>query len=170
MNKASSVAKGGLFTGLSIIFLYLSSIIPTNTLFFLCAAALVIPICLNATDVKYSILVYLASSLIGFSFLGFRNIIIYYTLFFGIYGIVKFFIEKLKNMPIEIILKLVFFNFSLFLIYYIYKATLFVNLNLDYEKYKYIIFLALQLIFIAYDYIFSMFIYYISKNFIKKIK
>ena len=76
------------------------------------------------TGVKNTIVVYGAVSLLSLFIIPSKLISIAYILIFGSYGFVKYFIEKLRNIPIEIILKLLYFNISSAIIIFIYKLVL----------------------------------------------
>jgi len=149
MSKASNIAKGGLFTALTIVFLYISSIIPTSRLFFMALAASMVPISIISTNVKNSVVVYGAASLLSL-LLSLRGTAIMYIVFFGLYGFVKYYVERLRKIALEIVLKLLFFNTCVYLIYLIYKIFTFglpvINIPLYY------VIAALQVGFIIYDY------------------
>ena len=102
--KSKYIAESGLLVALTVVILYATSIIPISTLSILTVASCLIPISIIRTSIKNTILVYIASSILSF-FLVPTNIAIYYTLFFGIYGIIKYFIEKLRKYSLRIIIK-----------------------------------------------------------------
>lgn len=161
MNKASNIAKGGLFTALTILFLYLSSIVPINRFYLLGLAACIIPLSIITTNVKNSVLVYVASGLLSLLF-GFRGSAIAYIIFFGLYGFIKYYVEKLRRAPLEFVLKLAFFNICLYFTFFLYKLFSLglpsVNLPIYY------VVIILQFIFIVYDYTLTMFISYANKK------
>lgn len=164
MNKTSSLAKGGMYTALSLIMIYFANILPTSKLTFLAIAASIIPLSILTTDIKNSVAVFAATSILSF-LLGLRGAAITYVLFFGLYGFVKYFIEKLRKLPLELAIKLIFFNASFFSIYFIYKA-----MFLDIPVVKlpiYLIIIVLEIAFIAYDYVMSIIITYINNRFVK---
>lgn len=167
MNKASYIAKGGLFTALSVLMIYLSSIITTNRLFFLGAASLIIPMCILILNMKYSLLVYLCSSIISLLLLGPKGTVVAYILFFGLYGVIKLYIEKQQNLMVEILLKLIYFNLVLALVYFGLQFIILNNVNINYLKYKYFILIAVEFFFLLYDYILTLFIDFIKKKFRK---
>ena len=109
--NARDMALGGVLVALTSIILYMASVIPTSTLTILTIASALIPICIIRSNVKTAIFVYFASSLISF-FLVKINISLLYFIFFGVFGIIKFLIERLRNGRVEMILKLIFFNIS----------------------------------------------------------
>ena len=155
MSKALNIAKGGLFTTLTIIFLYISSIVPTSRLFFISLAAAIIPISIITTNIKNSVVVYAAASLLSL-LLGLRGIAFMYIVFFGLYGFVKYYVERLRKVVVEFALKLLFFNSCIYIIYSIYKVFTFglpkVNIPLYYAT------AILQVVFIIYDYVMTVLI------------
>ncbi|MBC8060643.1 MAG: hypothetical protein H7Y18_08250 [Clostridiaceae bacterium] len=161
MSKALNIAKGGLFTALTIIFLYISAIVPTSRLSFMALAAAMIPISIISTNVRNSFAVYAASSLLSL-LLSLRGTAFMYIVFFGLYGFVKYYVERLRRAILEIVLKLLFFNSSLYLIYLIY--TLF-TLGLPRVSIPlYYIIAILQVVFIIYDYAMTVIISYMNKR------
>lgn len=172
MNKNSilsnNIAKGGILTALGILSLYLSILIPINTLFFLMVASFMIPLTLLTTNLKTTVSVYCATALLSFILIPSKNIALSYTILFGLYGIIKYFAEGIKNMFLEILVKLLFLNFSTFIIYYFYKTLLLNNINLKLPTI--LILILLQVGFIVYDYALTVFINYSKDNIIKKLK
>jgi len=164
--KSNNIAKGGIFTALSLILLYLSSIFPTNKLFILGIASCIIPLSIMLTGVKNTLVVYAAVSILSLFLIPSKLIAISYILIFGSYGIVKYFIEKLRSMTLEIILKLLYFNISFAIIVFIYELVIvkIPNINI------YLLIFVLQFAFIIYDYALTAFIAYAYKNLLKKFR
>ena len=164
--KSNNIAKGGIFAALSLILLYLSSVFPTNKLFILGIASCIIPLSIMLTGVKNTLVVYAAVSLLSLFIIPSKLIAISYILIFGSYGFVKYFIEKLRSIPIEVILKLLYFNITSAIIVFIYKLVIvkIPNINI------YLIIFALQFAFIIYDYALTAFIAYANKNLLKKLR
>ena len=145
---------------LGITILYISTIIPINTIAIMTLASSLIPITIIKSDMKTAISVYICTTIIGF-FLVPINFILLYGCFFGVYGIVKFFLEKINQIVIEYILKLLFFNAILFVLIFLAKISFsFISSSIP----TVIIILAAELVFILYDYSLSIIItYYIEK-------
>lgn len=162
MPYSKKIAYGGFFTAITIILLYLSYILPTSKLTILTLVSAVIPLSILTTGVKNTFIVFLSSFAVSF-FLGLREMSLLYLLFFGVYGIVKYYIEKLYKIPLEIFLKLIFFNISLGLILFIIKSTL-INISNTYLPLYAVIILA-QFIFLIYDYCLTLIIFYIKNHF-----
>jgi hypothetical protein len=165
MGKINNLTRGGIYSALSVIILYISSIAPTSKLSLLTIASAIIPFSLLTTNVKTSILVYIATSILS-AMLGLRSMAIAYALFFGLYSIVKYYIEKIRKAYLEIILKLTFFNISFLIIYYFGKLILsdVISINLP----LYYLIPILEISFIIYDYVLTNIISYINRRFVKQ--
>ena len=146
--KSRYIAESGLLVALTLLILFATSIVPISTLSILTVASCLIPISIIRTSIKHTILVYIASSILSF-FLVSTKIAIYYTLFFGIYGIIKYTIEYLRNIPLEILLKLISFNILLGATYLITKSLL-VIISPNFSLWMLLI--AAQGVFLVYDY------------------
>ena len=160
--KSAYLARGGILTAITTILIYISSIAPTNKLSILALASVIIPIAVITTNLKNALLVYGASSILSIVLLGLKITIVFYIIFFGIYGLLKYYIEKLKSIPKELILKLIVFNISFSILYFLYKSFFLQQLKLPFSIY--IIIFILQFIFLAYDYCLTLFISYFNKN------
>lgn len=158
--KAKDLALGGILTSLTVIVLFINILIPINTFAILTISSCFVPIAIIRSNVQVGIFVYIASSIIGF-FLVPLDIMIPFILYFGIYGLVKFYIEKLRNMPLEILLKLSFSNIMLILGYILFtKFIAPINLNIP----IWILIILAQIAFLIFDYALTLIItFYISK-------
>ncbi|WP_160672890.1 hypothetical protein [Clostridium sp. C8-1-8] len=121
--KASHMAKGGIFTALSVIFLYLSGVLPTNRLAFIALASILIPISIMATSISTSVLIYVSTSILAL-LLANKLTAFLYIIFFGSYGFIKYYIERINSILIEYVLKIIFFNLCFFVIYKLYSVFL----------------------------------------------
>jgi hypothetical protein len=161
--KSKNMAESGVLVALTIIVLFSTSILSVSTLSIMTIASCLIPIAIIRTSVKNAILVYISSSILSFMLIP-TNIAVYYTLFFGIYGIFKHLIEKLRNMPLEILLKLISFNMLLGIIYLITKTFLsFVYPDVS----LWLLWLAAQVVFLIYDYALTLAISFFLNRFNK---
>ncbi|MDY6013024.1 hypothetical protein [Clostridium sp.] len=152
--KAKDITLGGILIALTIITLYLNLIIPINTFAILTISSCYVPIAIIKDNIKLGVLVYVASSIIGFLIIP-LNIMIPFVLYFGIFGLVKFYIEKLKNLPLEIILKLAFSNLMLFLGYFLFTS--FVG-PINFKLPLWMLLILLQFVFIIFDYALTLII------------
>ena len=174
--NARDMALGGVLVALTSIILYMTSVIPTSTLTILTIASALIPICIIRSNVKTAIFVYFASSLISF-FLVKINISLLYFIFFGVFGIIKFLIERLRNGMVEMILKLIFFNISFFIGFIVMQNILGLNIIAGLKEVIFNVFnisskniaiillwLIAQPVFLIYDYAMTLIItFYMEK-------
>lgn len=179
--KAKNIALGGVLVALTSIVLYSTAIIPISTISILTIASAIIPVCIIRSDIKTSIFVYIASSLIAF-FLVPINISLLYFIFFGIYGIVKYFIERLRKESLEILLKLVFFNIAFIVGFIIMKNILGINIVVGLEVLisnffdtsttliaSIVLWIVSQPVFLIYDYAMTSIITFYMERIHKKI-
>lgn len=158
--NSKRLTSNAFLISLTVIILYLNLILPISTISILTLASVLIPIALIRNSIKDAFLVYLSSSLIGLFIIPI-NIILLYILFFGVYGIVKFFIEKLNNLILESILKLTFFNTILLISFCFFKIILGINL-IQIPIWLFII--ISQIAFLFFDYALTLLIsFYIEK-------
>lgn len=165
MFKTSNITRGGLFAALSLIFIYLASIVPTNKLALLTLSSFIIISSILIIGLKSSFLLYISVSILSFFLLTSKGIAIIYLIFFGAYGFIKYYIERLSILPIEITLKVLFFNSCLGILFFLYDAFL-VNL-VDLSKIRlslYIVWFLLQIAFFIYDYVLTLFVAYFNTN------
>lgn len=167
-NKSSFMARGGIYIALSIIILYSTTFFPFNTILLMGIASAIIPLTIITTDLKTSVIVYVAVSLLSYFLLPLKSVWLCYLMFFGIFGFIKYYIEGFNLMKLEIFLKLLFFNIVMFLYYYIYKLLFAPETTLP-PKFALII-IVYQFLFLIYDYSLTIFITYVDNNFINKIK
>lgn len=168
MNKVHNLTRGSFFTALSVLIIYLSTIMPVGRLYLLAAACCIIPISILTTGIKNSVLVYAASAILSALLIGLKINVFSYIILFGIYGFVKLYVEKLRKLYIEIFLKLLFYNASIFIIFLIYN-TLFINTS-NLKLPIYIIILISEPIFLFSDYVITLFISYMNRRFIKNFR
>lgn len=162
MNKTLNIARGGLFTALGVLFIYLSTIAPTSKIYILGIASSIIPLSILTTTMKNSFFIYLATSLLSLLLVGFKGSVAAYILFFGLYGFAKYYIERLRNIALEIFLKLAFFNLTAGTVYLLYKVFFTDLLKVNIPIYAAIV--MLQFVFIAFDYAFTLFISYVNRH------
>lgn len=159
--SSKNIVLGALLTALTIILLYFALLIPTNTLSLLTLAAFMTPIALIRGNLKTAWLVYICSSLLGVIFLPLSTVLLY-IFFFGCYGIIKSFIERLNQIFLENALKLVYFNCIYFLQSSLFKTLLPLKLL---EQSSIIIWCGTLITFFIFDYALSLLIDYYYKYF-----
>ncbi|MBE7022386.1 MAG: hypothetical protein E7414_04140 [Ruminococcaceae bacterium] len=152
---------------LTIICIYAASILPTGRVAALALSSVFATICVYQYGVRYGATVYVGASILSLLFIPNRMFTLIYILFVGYYPIVKLFIEKLDRLWVEWVLKVVFFNLVLVILYILFKLffvptfnSAIIALALQYMS---VIILALEIIFVIYDWMLSYMISYYDK-------
>lgn len=160
--KASYISKGGLFTAFGVICIYLSIILPVNKLYLLAIASCMIPLSVVTTNIKNALVVYAATSILSLLICGIKIQVLFYIIFFGLYGAIKYSIEKIRKIYIEFVLKLAFFNVTMFSMFFIYKFFFpnILKLNIS----IYLIIIGGQFAFLIYDYVLTLFINIVNRK------
>lgn len=145
------IAYSGILLSLNIILLLLVNIIPINTLFLLGLASLPIAIVIMEYGPKAGIIFYIGSVLLSFMIMTNKAQWILYIFTFGIYGLVKYIIEKDRSFIQEYILKFLVANMLIIFAYIILKQFVYIPVNI-------FTILIFEIAFIVYDFVYSQFI------------
>lgn len=171
--KTSSITFGGILTAVSFILLYFIKLIPTNTLTLLTLLSFIPPIALMEKGLKTALLVYICSG-IGSLFYVPLNISLFYVLFFGIYGIIKGFIERINKPFTEWLIKFIYFNIMSIMGLLLLRVVLAVDLQVILSNFlsliefwdlnstfsKLLLYLLLQIAFFIFDYALTLLVGY----------
>jgi riboflavin transporter FmnP len=157
------MAFTGIFTSIAVVFLYLSTIMPTGklTLYFL--ASLPVAITIVELGAGAGITVYFAASLLNILITGNITGVVPFVFFFGHYPVFKYFIEKGRKAAVELLLKLTVFNMSILLWYLLFKSLFITVLPAQFAGRSILtaaFITALQAVFLVYDYVFSRLLFY----------
>ncbi|KUO76589.1 MAG: hypothetical protein APF77_16845 [Clostridia bacterium BRH_c25] len=161
------IAFAGIFTGVSVMLLYMSAVMPTGklTLYFL--ASLPVALAMIEFGAGTGISVYFATCILSVLIAGNIYGIVPFALFFGHYPVFKFYIEKRRKAMVEVLLKLAVLNISALLWYLLFKNIFIKVLPVQFTDNSWLLLIfaaALQVVFFAYDYVFSRLLsYYESK-------
>lgn len=110
--KAKDISLGGILTAFTVILLYLTMILSVNKLALLILASFMITIAQVRSNIKTAFAVYISSSILAFFIVPF-NMALLYTTPFGLYTLIRYFIEKTPKIYLQILLKFVIFNILL---------------------------------------------------------
>lgn len=147
------IAYGGILLALNIILLMLTNIVPINTLFLMGLASLPISVVIMEYGTKMGVAFYIGSVVLSFIVMANKAQYILYIFTFGIYGLIKYLLERYKSIYIEFALKLVFANMVVAILYFMLKPFVFIPINI-------VAIVAFQVVFVVYDYMYSAFIDY----------
>jgi len=151
-------ALGGILTAVSLIFLYFAFYLPSMKLTMYFLTGIIPGLVLVEMGVRQAWMLYGATSILSFIILGNAVSSIPYILVFGLYPIIKFYIEKTRRLIIQIPLKLAFFNIAIVLAYVI--CTKLFALNIATALPIGWIIIGIQPAYLLYDYIFTRVIFY----------
>ncbi|MGN1033606.1 MAG: hypothetical protein ACI4PU_09050 [Intestinibacter sp.] len=154
---SKKISYSGILLAVDIILFVMLNVFQTNTLFLLGLASLPIAIIIMNWGPKTGAIFYIASVILGFMVINNKAHWIIYVFTFGIYGLVKYLIEQDRPIYVEYILKLVYANVALAIVYFIVKQFVYV------PKQWYFI-LLFEVIFLVYDYAYSLFIDYYNQK------
>ena len=124
-------------------------------------ASLPISIIIMEYGPKSGFVFYIASVILGFIVINSKFQWILNTFTFSIYGLIKYIIERDRPIYTEYILKMLFANIAIFIVYLILKPFVYIPINL-------FTVLTFEVLFIVYDHIYSLFIEYYNTK-LKKI-
>ena len=155
--NTKGITISAMLLALSVITLYSQTLFPVANFTLYMISSFYTAFVIIESGARAGWVFYLASAIFGFIFVPDKVFIIPYILFFGLYGLLKFYIEKLKKLPIEYVLKLLCFNISLGIIAVFFQEMVLGSIKLPDFPIFFII-IALEFAFIAYDYLFTMMI------------
>lgn len=147
------IAYGGMLLALNCIILLLINILPINTLFLLGLSSLPIAVVIMEYGPKAGVIFYMGSFLLSFMILANKSQWILYIFTFGIYGLVKYMIEKDRSFVKEYVLKLLSANILIIITYFILRPFIYIPVNI-------ITIIVFEISFIIYDFVYSKFIDY----------
>lgn len=162
------VALSGILGALAVICLLLATVLPTNRLSFYALSSFFIAIATIENGIKAGWLFYAATSLLALIIVPEKLGLVPYVIFFGIYGLVKYYIEKLDKLVIEYVLKYVYFNICVG-ITLISVSKLF-GFSLTAEIPWWLIIAALEIVFFIYDFVYTLFINYYREKLRPRLK
>lgn len=160
---ASRTALGGVLAALSLLLLYLATLMPSGRMGMVAVAGLVPAAGVVSGGLAAGLLCYGAAGLLGLLLLPDKGCALLYLIFFGLYPIVKSAVERLRRLPLELLIKLAFFNLVLSILLFGFSALLFPFLP-EFLHSTLLIYLVGNVVFLLYDYGFSKLItYYASR-------
>lgn len=152
--KSQKIATGGLLCALSLLFLYLCNVVPSGKLAMICISSFCIGLCVALINIKFSVIAYIAVSVLGLLILPNKVVPLLFVLFFGNYPVVKFYLEKVNKSYVMWLIKIIVFNIYAVITYFVIRS--FVNVEINFAVP--IIILIADFAYIIYDFAFSIFV------------
>ena len=157
-NKTRNLSLAALFSAFSVISLYIASVWPTGQLGLTAVASLFVAAAVIESGISYGIYVFIVSSVVSILIVPNRLTPILFILFFGYYPIVKSLIEKQSHITLQILSKLLVFNISFAVIFYIFNEL--VIAFISFELHTVFILLIANIVFLLFDYGYSKLIWF----------
>ncbi|PYG86969.1 hypothetical protein LY28_02591 [Ruminiclostridium sufflavum DSM 19573] len=153
--RVKGLASGGILLAFTVICVFLASILPTSVLSLYAVSSLFISVIIIEFGTRAGWTFYLASGILS-AVLVPRLEVIPFIVFFGIYGLIKFYIEKVRSRVLEYVLKYIYFNLCLVLGLFFLKELILGGINLSVPVY--IVAALSEVVFVLYDYVYTSFI------------
>lgn len=155
--SAQTVALSGLLAAVCLVLLYLAGITPAGWIGVTAVAGLAVAVAVSASGRLAGLFTYLVASILGFILIPGKHIVFFFLCLFGLYPLLKLFIECCKKRLVEYLLKLIFFNVILLVLFFFAYSVLFQGgitewfYSLPYPA----VAAAGSVIFLLYDYAFT---------------
>lgn len=153
LSAAQRITMAAMAASLSLVCLYLASIAPTLRITLYVLSSLFVSALLIEGEILMGWIMYLGVCVLGSILIQDKMRLLPYVVFFGNYGIVKYYIEKLGSLVGEYMLKLIYWNVVIALMVALTRQMLLADIQLDLPIWS--IMVAAQLFFLLYDYVFS---------------
>ena len=161
--KSKTIALGGILGALCMISLYAAVYSPVSKLAFYSLSSLFVSLIVIETGAKWGWVFYIATSALALFIIPDRISLIPYLIFFGNYGIVKYYIESIGRLLPEILLKGVFTSACGTAAYFLYTKILGISFTYKIPIYG---LLALSIgVFFIYDFAYTRIIAYYIRRF-----
>lgn len=156
--SARLIALVGLLSAVALVFLLAAGVIPAGWTGVTAVAGLVVGVAISAAGYLSGLFCYLVSGVLALMLVPGKHVALLYLCLFGIYPLLKNKLEHLKSRALEYLLKLIFFNLVLALLYSLAYTLLFQPLEAAADPALLrlpVLMLVGSVIFLLYDFAFS---------------
>lgn len=151
------IALGGICLALTVAFMFGGSMVPGVEMTLYAISSLFIAVMIIETGVKGGIALYAAAVLLGLLIVPNKLGILPYACLFGLYGLVKYYIEKIRNPAGQVILKVMFLGGVVTVALMTFQGMLLGNINLP--DFPVVILIIVGILFLLlYDVIYTLLI------------
>jgi len=113
------VALGGIVAALCLICMFLAGIMPALYIILPMIAGVLLMIIVTEVSVGWAALTYIAVGMLSMIICADKEAALLFIIVFGHYPILRFYIQAVRSKPLRILIKLVLFNISLVVYYWI---------------------------------------------------
>lgn len=152
------IALNGILGALTLICLFLATVLPTNRLSLYALSSFFISVVIVESGIKAGWLFYVSTALLALIILPEKLGLVPYIIFFGFYGILKYYIEKLDKLILEYILKFIYFNLCLGIAWLLIRQFFIAEITVRLPWF--VVIIVLEIIFLIYDFVYTLFVAY----------
>lgn len=157
MKNSKIIAYSGVATALSVVMLFLGSLIWVLAYTMPLIASLIMIVLLNSISQKSAILTFVSTSVISFILLSDKECLLLYVLFFGYYPLIRDKINDIKPKFLSVLLKYLTFNASMILTQILCVYVFGIPFDDMLGKWGIVIFIiCLNLVFAVYDKLYDL--------------
>ena len=164
---AYNIALTGVMMALSVVLLYIGSILPAIESTFYIFGGVATGITIVEAGKKNGLMLYLGTLILGFFIVPDKGSIVLYGFLFGLYGFVKYYIEKLDGKLAQVAAKLAFILVDSFILWTFFRELLLGEAAMP-TSMMLMALGAVVVTFFIYDYIFTLGIYIYKRKFKKE--
>lgn len=173
MTRKFTVAS--IMSALTIVCLFGSAYLPTGRIALLAITSMCVLVTVAESGVKLAWLQYVATSLLALLLIPFKFQVLIFVALLGYYPILKLHIEKINILWLEWLVKVLFFNALLIVVYFIFKYFLLQHISFGaifdiVISNTWIVVLIAEIVFVVYDYLLSFFAHYYKEIISKRLK
>ncbi len=165
---AGVLSLAAMFSAFSLLFLFLASMLPSVQLIMYFLSSVFVMGLMLEESYGAAVLSAMVVSVLGLLILPDKTLLLPYVFFFGHYGIGKYLIEKRRRRGSAMILKYIYFNAALALLYFTAKSLLFSQIPFDLPLIAFII--IMEIAFLVYDFLFSKVTLYYNERIRRRLK
>lgn len=160
---AHRVSLTAMFASMTLLVLFLASILPTLRLSMFFLSSVFVMGLLVEEEIGLALLMFAAVSVLSLLLMPIPRVL-YYVLFFGHYGIAKHYIEtRVKDKVLAFVVKLLYYNAAIALIYVLARQAVIEDILISSWAFAVII-VAAEAAFILYDFVFTKVTKYYINN------
>lgn len=110
MKTSVKISMGGIVAALSLVLMFLTSVIPFGTYAFPAFAGILLVLLVLNLGYSYAVAVYLIIAVLSFLLVTDKEAALLFAIFLGYYPIVKGLIEKIRSKVLQYVVKIILFN------------------------------------------------------------
>ena len=163
-NSTYNIALTGLMMALSLALLYIGSVLPALESTFYIFSGIATGIVVTQAGFKNGILLYIGTTILGLLIVPDKGSAVLFGLLFGLYGIVKFLIERLPGKFQQLCLKLAFILADSVILWTLFRGLLLGETEMP-NYMKVLALITVVVTFFIYDYVFTLALYIFRRKF-----